>query len=132
MTILDRLLETFGLVLSGVYNSSNNTRYCCDYYTSCLLRSSQVHFRATVNKHPLGLGLPKKKGKEWSMPHEIWSADEVNNIQVRPFLSFFASRGVTWSCTSRNYYHILLLVYYCCISSTRVVLACVLPAGMFL
>ncbi|CAM9494778.1 unnamed protein product [Ectocarpus fasciculatus] len=55
---------------------------------------SQVHFRATPTKHPLGMGSPKhsdggghsssekgKKGKEWSMPHEIWSADEVNSIK---------------------------------------------------
>ncbi|CAM9522362.1 unnamed protein product [Ectocarpus sp. 8 AP-2014] len=59
---------------------------------------SQVHFRATPTKHPLGMGSPKnsgvssegggrssgekgKKGKEWSMPHEIWSAEEVNSIK---------------------------------------------------
>ncbi|CAM9340053.1 unnamed protein product [Sphacelaria rigidula] len=43
---------------------------------------SQIHFRATANKHPLGLGPVKVKGKEWSMPHEIWTADEVNSIKV--------------------------------------------------
>ncbi|CAB1117426.1 unnamed protein product [Ectocarpus sp. CCAP 1310/34] len=49
---------------------------------------SQVHFRATPTKHPLGMGLPKnssgekgKKEKEWSMPHGIWSAEEVNSIK---------------------------------------------------
>jgi len=47
----------------------------------------EVHFRATTNKHPLGLGSPKNssaynKDKEWSMPHEIWSEEEMNNIQV--------------------------------------------------
>eukprot|EP00752_Nemacystus_decipiens_P014348 g12765.t1 len=48
---------------------------------------SQVHFRATPNKHPLGLTSRKdisssNKEKEWSMPHGIWSEEEVNNIQV--------------------------------------------------
>lgn len=57
---------------------------------------TQVHFRATPTRHPLGMGAPgdsvgangvsskpNNKGKEWSMPHEIWSAEEVNNIQAR-------------------------------------------------
>eukprot|EP00903_Cladosiphon_okamuranus_P006436 g6297.t1 len=56
---------------------------------------SQVHFRATPTRHPLGMGSPgntsgttgvsgqtKDKGKEWSMPHEIWSAEEVNSIKA--------------------------------------------------
>lgn len=63
------------------------------------LLANQVHFRATPTRHPLGMGSPEKgsgssvastrgntaaiKGKEWSMPHEIWSAEEVNNIQAR-------------------------------------------------
>lgn len=43
----------------------------------------QVHFRATSNKHPLGLGPAQEKGKEWSMPQKIWSEDELNSIQVK-------------------------------------------------
>eukprot|EP00904_Undaria_pinnatifida_P007664 jgi/Undpi1/4027/HiC_scaffold_16.g07394.m1 len=61
---------------------------------------SQVHFRATANKHPLGLGPSQdKKGKEWSMPAEIWSDDELNSIQVthkepEEAVDHFAYRGV--------------------------------------
>ncbi|CAM9728978.1 unnamed protein product [Ectocarpus sp. 12 AP-2014] len=50
---------------------------------------SQVHFRAMPTKHPLGMGSPKNssgdkvKEKEWSMPHGIWSAEEVNSIKAR-------------------------------------------------
>lgn len=49
---------------------------------------TQIHFKATPTRHPLGMGSPgnsvgkPNKGKEWSMPHEIWSAEEVNNIQA--------------------------------------------------
>lgn len=53
------------------------------YLFAAKLAMCQVHFRATDNKHPLGLGRAKK-GKEWSMPHDIWTEDEVNAIQVSP------------------------------------------------
>lgn len=60
-------------------DSTDNERMCGRLARFVLV---QVHFRATVNKHPLGLG-PSKKGKEWNMPHEIWTEEEVNAIQVR-------------------------------------------------
>ncbi|CAN0137591.1 unnamed protein product [Ectocarpus sp. 4 AP-2014] len=73
---------------------------------------SQVHFRATPTKHPLGMGSPKNSsgekgetGKEWSVPHEIWSAEEVNSIkpthkepeEVVDHIAFRGVRALRWS-----------------------------------
>ncbi|CAM9371826.1 unnamed protein product [Pylaiella littoralis] len=51
---------------------------------------SQVHFRATPTRHPLGMGSQNSpvsnssaaKVEEWSVPREIWTDEEVNNIKV--------------------------------------------------
>lgn len=50
----------------------------------------QIHFRGSPSRHPLGIVSPEnssikadeEKDKEWSMPNEIWSEEEVNNIKV--------------------------------------------------
>ncbi|CAM9546705.1 unnamed protein product [Ascophyllum nodosum] len=44
--------------------------------------NTETHFRLTPTKHPLGLAPAKQKGKEWTVPPEIWTEEEMNSIKV--------------------------------------------------
>lgn len=64
------LLRVCRLNLSnGICTANTDVFSCLSLYTllifiSCVFAvATQVHFRATANKHPLGLGLTKVKGK---------------------------------------------------------------------